>query len=134
VYAYTGVLLVLIAVLSYLLIVRSDVKTTILRAGGTLYQMREKEKEVSNLYNAELINKTNKSLKFEIIPDDPSTKIQYIQKQDSIAYGGVAKLTFFVIMPQSALKKYKSDIGFKLVSDGKVLDRFETTFIAPIND
>lgn len=134
VYAYTGVLLVLMAVLSYLLIVRSDVKTTILRAGGTLYQLREKEKEVSNLYNAELINKTNKSLKFEIIPDDPATKIQYIQKQDSIAYGGVAKLTFFVIMPQRKLKKYKSDIGFKLVSNGKVLDRFETTFIAPIND
>lgn len=134
VYAYSGVLLVLIAVLSYLLIVRSDVKTTILRAGGTLYQMREKEKEVSNLYNAELINKTNRSLKFEIVPDDPSTRIQYIQKSDSIAYGGVAKLTFFVIMPQQGLKKYKSDIGFKLVSDGKVLDRFETTFIAPIND
>lgn len=134
VYAYTAVLLVLVAVLSYLLIVRSDVKTTILRAGGTLYQMREKEKEVSNLYNAELINKTNQSLKFEIIPDDPATKIQYIQKQDSIAYGGVAKLTFFVILPQGRLKKYKSDISFKLVSGGKVLDRFETTFIAPIND
>lgn len=134
VYAYSGVLLVLIAVLSYLLIVRSDVKTTILRAGGTLYQMREKEKEVSNLYNAELINKTNRSLKFEIVPDDPAARIQYIQKSDSIAYGGVAKLTFFVIMPQQGLKKYKSDIGFKLVSDGKVLDRFETTFIAPIND
>lgn len=134
VYAYSAVLLVLISVLSYLLITRTDVKTTILRASGTLYQMRDKEKAVSNLFNAELINKTSKSLKFEIVPDDPDVKIQYIQKQDSIAYGGVAKLTFFVIMPQGKLKKYKSDIGFKLVSDGKVVDTFETTFIAPLND
>lgn len=134
IYAYSGVLLLLITVLSYLLVTRTDVKTTILRAGGTLYQLRDKEKAVSNLYNAELINKTNHALKFEIIPDDPQAKIQYIQKEDKLAYGGVAKLTFFVIMPQSGLKKYKSAIGFKLVSDGKVIERFETTFIAPIND
>ncbi|MBB2150477.1 cytochrome c oxidase accessory protein CcoG [Pedobacter gandavensis] len=134
VYAYSAVLLVLISVLSYLLITRTEVKTTILRASGTLYQLRAKEQAVSNLFNAELINKTSKSLKFEIVPDDPQVKIQYIQKQDTIAYGGVAKLTFFVIMPQGKLKKYKSDIGFKLVSDGKVVDTFETTFIAPLND
>ena len=134
VYGYTTVLVLLIGVLSYLLITRTAVKTTILRASGTLYQMRDKEKAVSNLFNAELINKTSKSLKFEIVPDDPEVKIQYIQKQDTIAYGGVAKLTFFVIMPQRKLKTYKSDIGFKLVSDGKVVDTFETTFIAPLND
>lgn len=134
VYGYAAVLVLLIGVLSYLLITRTAVKTTILRASGTLYQMRDKEKAVSNLFNAELINKTSKSLKFEIIPDDPEVKIQYIQKQDTIAYGGVAKLTFFVIMPQRKLKTYKSEIGFKLVSDGKVVDTFETTFIAPLND
>lgn len=137
IYAYSGVLGILILVLSYLLIVRSDVKTTILRASGTLYQLRDhyqtgdQRKAVSNLYNAELINKTNRSLKFEIVPEDPSVSIQYIQKVDSIGYGGVAKLTFFIIRPQSSIKKYKSEIGFKLMSEGKVIDRFETSFIAP---
>jgi cytochrome c oxidase accessory protein FixG len=134
IYAYTAVLLILISVLSYLLITRSDVKTTILRAGGTLFQLREKEHAVSNLYNAELINKTNSNIKFEIVPEHPGAKIQYIQKHDSIAYGGVAKLTFFVILPQSEIKTYKSVIKFKLIANDKIADRFETTFIGPPND
>ncbi|TKC05940.1 cytochrome c oxidase accessory protein CcoG [Pedobacter frigoris] len=133
VYAYSAVLIALIGVLSYLLITRSDIKTTILRANGTLYQIRDDNQTISNLYNAELINKTSNGLKFHIIPNNPKAKIQYIQTQDSIAYGGVAKLTFFVILPQSEIKKYKTEISFRLVSGEKTLDLFETTFIAPPN-
>ncbi|SMC86023.1 cytochrome c oxidase accessory protein CcoG [Pedobacter africanus] len=133
IYAYGAVLLALMSVLSYLLVTRSEVKTTILRAGGTLYQLKDKDKTVSNLYNAELINKTNSSIRFELIAENPKARIQYIQKQDSIAYGGVVNLTFFLILPQDEIHKYKSELRFKLVSGSKVLDRFETTFIAPPN-
>ncbi len=134
IYAYSGVLILLMTSLSYLLITRSDIKTTILRAGGTLYQSRDNDKSVSNLYNAELVNKTSKSIRFQIVPDNPAIRIQYIQMQDSIAYGGVAKLTFFVIMPQAGISRYKTMIGFKMISGGKILDHFETTFIAPPNN
>ena len=134
IYGYSAVLLILMSVLGYLLIARSDVKATILRASGTLYQIREQDHTVSNLFNAELVNKTSKDLHFEIVPDDVGTKIQYIQKEDKLKYGGSVKLTFFVIRKQSDIKKYKSDIGFKLLSGGKVIDRFKTTFIAPPND
>lgn len=134
VYAYAAVLISLLGVLSYLLVSRTAVKTTILRAGGTLYQLNDKTNTVSNLYNAELINKTNKSLHFQLVPDCPGSKIQYIQHQDSIASGGVAKLTFFIIVPKGAMKKYKSELSFKLISAGKVIERFETTFISPLND
>ncbi|EDM36793.1 probable ferredoxin [Pedobacter sp. BAL39] len=133
IYAYSAVLVILLSVLSYLMVSRSAVKTTILRAGGTLYQMRDKDQTVSNLYNAELINKTNHALKFNIVPDDRNLKIQYIQHQDSIGYGGVAKITFFIIMPQRDVKAYKTLLTFRLVSDGKTIDTFETTFIAPAN-
>ncbi|MBG6234584.1 cytochrome c oxidase accessory protein FixG [Pedobacter sp. CAN_A7] len=134
IYGYSAVLLVLMTVLTYLMLSRSDVKTTVLRASGTLYQLRDKEKTVTNLYNAELINKTSGDLKFEIVPDDQLAKIQYIQKEDQLSYGGQAKLTFFVIMPQQNIKKYKTEISFKLMSGGKVIDRFSTTFIAPPNE
>lgn len=135
IYAYAIVLLILMGVLSYLLATRSAVKTTVLRAGGTLYQLRDKDKTVSNLYNAELINKTNTTIRFKLLADRPGAKIQYIQQQDSIVYGGVVKLTFFVILPQKEIDQYKSEMVFKLVSaEGKVLDRFETTFIAPPNN
>jgi cytochrome c oxidase accessory protein FixG len=133
VYGYAAVLVVLMSLLSFLMIDRSDVKTTILRASGTLYQMRD-DKMVSNLYNAELVNKTSKALEFEIVPDDKSIKLEYIQKEQKLAYGGRVKLTFFVLMPQNEVKKFKSEIKFTLLSGGKVIDKFGTTFIAPPNN
>lgn len=133
VYGYSAVFLVLMSLLSFLMVDRSDVKTTILRASGTLYQMRD-DKMVSNLYNAELVNKTSKALEFEIVPEDKSMKIQFIQKEQKLAYGGRVKLTFFVLMPLQDIKKFKSEIKFKLMSEGKVIDKFKTTFIAPPNN
>jgi cytochrome c oxidase accessory protein FixG len=133
VYGYAAVLVALMSLLSFLMIDRSDVKTTILRASGTLYQMRD-DKMVSNLYNAELVNKTSKALEFEIVPDDKSIKLEYIQKEQKLTYGGRVKLTFFVLMPQNDVKKFKSEIKFKLLSGGKVIDKFGTTFIAPPNN
>lgn len=134
IYGYSAVLCLLMATLSYLLITRTDVQTTILRAGGTLYQLRNKEKEVSNLYNTELVNKTSHPLHFTIVPDNKNARIQYIQKEDSLKVNSSVKITFFVIMPQQVIQEYKSKIGFKLISDGKEVDHFETTFIAPLND
>lgn len=133
IYGYSAVLIVLLSALTFLMLSRSDVKTTMLRASGTLYQMRD-DKLVSNLYNAELVNKTSKPLQFEIVPEDASAKIQYIQKEDKLEYGGTVKLTFFVLLPQDAVKQFKTEMKFKLLSDGKVIDRFKTTFIAPPNN
>lgn len=129
-YGYSVVLLVLMSVLSGLLISRSDIETTILRAGGTLYQLRDNG-TVSNLYNAELVNKTSKVVKFELKPSDENVKIEFIRKEDKINKGGSVKVTFFVIRPQKEISKYKSEIGLKVISDGKLIDELNTNFIAP---
>jgi cytochrome c oxidase accessory protein FixG len=134
IYGYGVVLLLLTGTLAYLLISRTAVETTILRAGGTLYQLRDNDHTVSNLYNAELVNKTTHPIRFKIVPDDKNARIQYIQKEDSINAGSSIKITFFVILPQRSVGQYKSNIGFKLISGGKETDHFETTFIAPTND
>ncbi|MBB6272754.1 cytochrome c oxidase accessory protein FixG [Pedobacter cryoconitis] len=134
IYGYAGVLLMLMTVLGYLLISRSDVETTILRASGTLYQLRDKDKTVSNLYNSELVNKTTHPIRFEIVPDNKEAKIQYIQQENIVKPGETVKLTFFVILPQKSIQKYKTAIGFKLMSEHKVAGQFKTTFIAPSNE
>lgn len=134
IYGYTAVLLVLMGVLGYLLLSRTAVETTILRAGGTLYQLREKDKTVSNLYNSELVNKTNHPVHFQIVPDNKQATLQFIQKEDTIQPGSSVKITFFVILPQNAIQQYKSDIGFRLMSGDREVDHFKTTFIAPTND
>lgn len=133
-YAYAAVLLVLLSLLSFLMIRRSPIETTVLRASGTLYQFRDHDHTVSNLYTAELVNKSGKDIRFELVPDDRKIKIQYIQKAGLIRYGSSAKITFFVIMSQDAVKKYKTNISFTLRTQKKITGRFETTFIAPPNN
>jgi cytochrome c oxidase accessory protein FixG len=131
-YAYSVVLLILITVLSSLLFSRSDIDVTILRAGGTLYQLRD-DGTVSNLYNAELVNKTSKLVNFEMKASDPDVKIQYIRKEDKIEKGGSMKVTFFVIRPQKSIHKYKSKIEIEIFSNGEEIDEINTNFIAPPN-
>jgi len=132
VYAYSVVLLILVTVLSYLLISRSDIETTVLRAGGTLYQLRDNG-TVSNLYNAELVNKTSDNINFELKAEDDDIKIQFIRKESQIKKGSVIKVTFFVIRPQKDIEKYKSEIELEIFSNGKKIDEIKTNFIAPPN-
>ena len=133
VYAYSIVLIILFSILSFKLLSRSDIETTILRASGTLYQLRENG-SVSNLYNAELVNKTSKMLDFEMKPVDPGTEIHYIRKEDKIKKASSVKLTFFVLKPQKTVEKYKSEIEIEIWSDGKLIDKIKTNFIAPPNN
>lgn len=132
IYAYAVILLALFGTLTTLLIDRSDIGATVLRAGGTLYQLRE-DGTVSNLYNAELINKTSEPIGFTILMPDKQTSIQYINKTDNIKKGESVKLTFFLIRPQHYINEYKSGITLEIASNGKVISKAKTTFIAPPN-
>lgn len=134
IYGYAVVLVLLMGTLIYLLSSRTAMETTILRAGGTLYQLRDQDHTVSNLYNTELVNKTSAALSFTIVPDDKNARIQFIQKESVVKTGSSVKITFFVIKPQKDIREYKSTLGFKIISKGKEIEHFETTFIAPTND
>lgn len=132
IYSYIGILVILISVLTYLITKRTDIQTTILRASGTLYQLRDNG-QVSNLYNAEFFNKTNRPLTFEVVPADKDAAVQYVTQPKELEVGSSMKITFFVLRPQASVKAYKSDLKLQVLSEGKVLEDIETTFIAPSN-
>lgn len=131
-YSYSAVLLVLVTILSVLIFRRTDVDATVLRAGGTIYQLRD-DGTVSNLYNAELVNNTNHVINFRIKPLTEGTSIQYIQQENKLEKNGNVKLTFFLVRSQKAIKEYKSDVELEVISEGKTVDRIKTNFIAPAN-
>jgi cytochrome c oxidase accessory protein FixG len=133
VYGYAAVLIVLIFFVGFLIFNRTPVETTILRASGTLYQLNDANGTVSNLFTAEIVNKTNRTIHFSIIPDNIFAKIQYIEKPDSLIYGGSTKTTFFLILPQKVISNYKTTVSFQIVSKKETIERFETIFIASPN-
>ncbi len=132
VYGYAAILAVLFGTLTFMLVTRSDISATILRAGGTLYQLRD-DGTVSNLYNAELINKTTAPIRFSLVMPDKHTTIQYITKPEIIEKGQSAKLTFFLIRPQHLVKEYKTGITLEIAAEGTNISKAKTTFIAPPN-
>lgn len=129
-YGYAAVLFAVLMVFSSLIYKREDIQTTVLRASGTLYQSRGNNK-TSNLYNAELINKTNKNLKFYFRSKGTGDEIDFIQKTDILPKEGSAHLTFFLVRKNSSLKKYKTDAVFEIVVNGEVLSTATTSFFAP---
>ncbi|PRY54368.1 cytochrome c oxidase accessory protein FixG [Arcticibacter pallidicorallinus] len=132
IYSYMAILLVMSTVLGYLIVKRTDIETTILRASGTLYQLRD-DGQISNLYNAEFFNKTNRPVKFELVPAEKGVSIQYVIKPTVLEKNSSMKITFFVMRPRKSVNAYKSDIKLQVLSEGEVLENIETTFIGPAN-
>lgn len=130
--AYSFIIILMIGVLSYFLISRKDVDVTILRAGGMLYQ-EQAGGYLSNLYTAELINKTMNPIKINIKPENPKAKIQWIQGVDSIAKESTVKLTFFVLIPEKEIKESNTPIHLLIEQNGKWLGKEETNFLGPVN-
>jgi cytochrome c oxidase accessory protein FixG len=131
--AYSVVILVLTSVLAYFIFTRSDMNITVMRSAGMLYQ-QQAGGNVSNIYNAEIINKTNKKALMTIRPEDPAIKIKYIQAPGEIDKGESVKTVFFVIINAASIHQAKTDVKLQLITGNKIVQTVSTTFVGPVND
>ncbi|RZL39301.1 MAG: cytochrome c oxidase accessory protein CcoG [Pedobacter sp.] len=128
-YGYSAVLVVVILVFSSLIYKRQEVETTVLRASGTTYQIRP-DGSISNLYNAELINKTNQDINFVFKSDNPGDKLEFIQKSTLLPKEGTVRITFFLIKKPKDLTGYKTDVLFNINTKEKTISTAKTTFFS----
>lgn len=131
--AYSAVIIIMIGVLCYFIFSRGDVDITLMRSAGMLYQ-EQPGGYISNIYNAEIINKSNSSRDIIIKTDDSTIKIKYIQAPGKVTAGGSAKTIFFLLVPASNIHSFKTDIKLNLVLKNKIIKTVSTTFVGPIND
>lgn len=130
---YAAVITVMIGVLCYFIFSRSDMDMTVMRGAGMLYQ-EQPNGYISNIYNAEIINKTNESKEIEIRSDDPAVKIRYIQAPGKVAKGEMAKAMFFIELPVSHIHDAKTTIHLQLFTGPQLKQTISTTFVGPVND
>ncbi len=128
--AYTAVLVALMGVFTWLLLSRTETDSTLLRAKGSSYQFRP-DSTVSNLYNLELINKSNRELSFTLEPEDERIQLQLVNPIHTLKKEGTAQLSFFLISRPEYMSTYKTNVKIKVVSEGRILETLKTTFIAP---
>lgn len=131
VYAYTAVLVALIALDVALISNRGIVESIILRSPGQLYQQKD-ETHTTNLYTYVLINKTNKELPVEMRVTTAGGVLQIVgQIPASIPKNGKIEGAFFIEMPDDQLLGRKTPVNLEIVSDGKVIDKVTTNFMGP---
>ncbi|MGZ3871848.1 MAG: cytochrome c oxidase accessory protein CcoG [Mucilaginibacter sp.] len=130
---YSGIIVVLITVLSYFIFSRGDMSITVMRSAGMLYQ-EQPGGYISNIYNAEIINKSNVSRNIGIQTGDPAIKIKYIQAPGKVPAGGSVKTVFFVMVPAARIHTPKTDVQLSLMLNKQVKQTVSTSFVGPIND
>lgn len=131
---YSLVITLLMVVLAYFIFSRKDIDITVMRGSGMLYQ-EQPNGYISNIYNAEIINKANKNRPVALRAEDPAIIIKYIQALPSVINkGGDVKTMFFILIPAKKISSLKTDVRLQLISGGKTIQTVTTTFVGPVNN
>lgn len=131
---YTGLLSILVVILSALLLSRKDVDATIMRAPGMLFQEKGTD-SISNLYNIKVANKTMRQVPLQLRLENLSGKVDIVGgkvipvKQDEEGAG-----TFFIILPRGEVRARKTVLHIGLYEGKKKIDEINTNFLGPVPD
>ena len=129
--AYTGILVVLTALMTFLIITRKSVDTSMSRVKGQLYQEIGTD-SLSNLFSAKIINKTKKDMPYEFRLEGISGKIRMVNAHKMELKGeSINDVTFFIDIPRSAIKKRTTDIKVGVYSNGERLQSVKSKFLGP---
>lgn len=129
--AYSGVLLVLLGIIGFLLVSRPVMDVTVLRAPGQLYQ-RETGGKVSNLYLVEVINKTYRTLPVQFRLSRTDAKLRFVQPLSSVPAGEQTKGMFFIDLPEKTIRQNSTPLHIDVLAGNEVVDQIETTFLGPV--
>ncbi|MEO5892524.1 MAG: cytochrome c oxidase accessory protein CcoG [Ferruginibacter sp.] len=129
--AYTAVLTLLISLLVFLLISRSDLDATLMRTAGMTYTSLP-DGRIENLYSLKLANKTHKDIAIslrleniegEIVLVGSSTPV--VKKED------YNNLQFLIKLNRNDVKGWKTALEIGLYQDNKKIKSISAKFIGP---
>jgi cytochrome c oxidase accessory protein FixG len=129
--AYSVVLLVLLLVNVFLMSNRTQVETLILRTPGMIYQEVD-ENTLSNLYNYEIINKSDEELPIEFRLVNIDGNIKFIGQSPVAAPEEITKGAMLIELKKADLKDRKTKLIFEIYSGEKLIDETTTNFLGPM--
>lgn len=132
--AYTAVLVVLFVFLIGLIITRQNIDTYIGRVKGHTYQVST-EGAVSNLFSAQVINKSREDLPVELRLIDGEGEIKVIGHKDGIVLHkeSINKITFFVEYPKGKYESGSSKIKIGIFEGDEAIQIVKANFLGPFN-
>ncbi|MDB5145495.1 MAG: cytochrome c oxidase accessory protein FixG [Mucilaginibacter sp.] len=130
---YSCVIMALLVILGYFIFNRSDMDITVMRGAGMLYQ-QQPNGYISNIYNADITNKTNNSRSITLKAEDHEIHLRYIQAPGNVSKGSDVKTVFFILIPGYKIRSLKTNVRLQLISGNKLIQTVTTTFIGPLNN
>ncbi|MEE1885807.1 cytochrome c oxidase accessory protein CcoG [Pedobacter flavus] len=131
-WGYIIVLFVMLSAISLMMYNRKEVDLTLLRASGTLYQERVKG-EISNLYNAEITNKSNRDIHFRLASEDEKDSIEIVQGGQHLKKDSSMSITFFLIKKKADIDEFKSPVRISIIENNQKINTVKSTFYAQPN-
>jgi cytochrome c oxidase accessory protein FixG len=129
--AYTFLLAILLGGMLSLIFTRNNIDTLITRARGQLYQ-EQPNNLISNLYEAKIINKTNKALPVQLKVEGLEASIVLVGKNEiNLKKEAISDVTFFVHLNKKQLTKRSNTIKIAVMQGGKKIQTISTKFLGP---
>jgi cytochrome c oxidase accessory protein FixG len=129
--AYSGLLLLLMVAMSFMVSTRQHVDTYISRVKGQLYQEVSAD-TISNLFEIKWINKSQKETQVDLRLEDMPGTIQWIGQMDFILKPEtIHDHTFFMKIPKQAIHHRKNAVTIGIYEEGKRIQRIRTQFLGP---
>ncbi|MEN9420554.1 MAG: hypothetical protein RLZZ107_24 [Bacteroidota bacterium] len=129
--AYTLLLFGLFITLVILISTRKDFQTTLIRQRGSTYQMDE-HGHISNIYEVNLLNKTQKSFKISFKLSDLNGEIQTVKSNLVLQPETELKERLIIRFPITYIKGGTKKIRVLIYGNGKLIQRVKTKFFGPI--
>jgi len=128
---YSTILVVILSVLSYLLLTRSDFSINILRTPGLLFQAQPNDK-FSNIYDLNIINKTFNPAPIELKIKDAEGELKLLGDEINLKPQEKHDSKFLLILPKSSISKMNTPITISVYSNKKLLKEVKTSFLGPV--
>jgi cytochrome c oxidase accessory protein FixG len=130
---YSAVLIALLSLLSFTLLTRSDVETTVFKVAGTLYQKTD-DGFITNLYNIEFVNKTFEELPLQMKVESPATAT--ISRADGntilVPAEAMLKAVCFIKIPARDIKSARTVVTVGIYHGDELIEKVKIKFIGPV--
>jgi cytochrome c oxidase accessory protein FixG len=129
--SYAAVLCLLLSLLVFLLVSRTDLDARLMRTAGMTYTSLP-DGRISNLYNLKLANKTHKDIPFTLKLENIPGEIEVVGSSSLLVKReDYSHLQFFVKLNRSVVKGWKTPLNIGMYENGKKIKTVTANFIGP---
>lgn len=129
---YSTVLIVILSLLSYLLLTRSDFAVNILRTPGLLYQ-EQPDNKFSNIYDLNIINKSFNPAAIELKLENIEGELKLLGDNLNLKAQEKRDSKFMLILPKSSITKMNTPITIAVYSNNQLIKEVKTSFLGPVD-